>query len=267
MKKKLYCVGVVLLVLGFLAGCQQPVSQVPAGKAGEVLPYVTQSFPQLKGMEGFSDALIQSHLQLYEGYVKNTNLLLDRISAMAKEGKSDTVEYSELKRRLGFEFNGMRLHEYYFGNLGGNKGLDTRSNLYRAIVQSFGSVDAWKKDFVTTGSMRGIGWAILYVDSQSGRLLNFWISDHEGNHPAGCRPILVMDVWEHAYMADYQLDRPRYIEAFFNNINWDVAAKRYDFSMLPTAESIAPKQGDVSSESLAIPVKKAAPKVEEHSHK
>jgi Fe-Mn family superoxide dismutase len=184
-------------------------------------------FSKLLKMEGFSDTLLQNHFKLYQGYVKNANALTEKLNAMLKEGKTDTPEYAELKRRFGWEFNGMRLHEYYFGNLGGKKDLDQGSTLYAALVKEFGSYAQWKKDFIATGSMRGIGWVVLYLDTQTGRLFNCWVNEHDVGHLAGSKPLLILDVFEHAYMTDYQLDRARYIEAFFKNIDWDAVAKRF----------------------------------------
>src|SRR5512143_1526087 len=111
---------------------------------------------------------------------------------MLKEEKTATPEFAELKRRLGWEFNGMRLHEYYFENLGGKEPLDANGNLGKMIAQSFGSIEAWEKDFRATGAMRGIGWTVLYRDAASGRLINFWVNEHDVAHPAGCTPLLIM---------------------------------------------------------------------------
>ncbi len=189
--------------------------------------FQAQDFGKLVGMEGFSEVLLQNHFKLYQGYVKNSNALVEKLSSLLKEGKTDTPEYAELKRRFGFEFDGMRLHEYYFSSLGGKKDLDQASALYAALVKEYSSYAQWKKDFIATGLMRGVGWVVLYLDTQTGRMFNSWVNEHEVNHLAGCKPLLVMDVFEHAYMTDYQLDRARYIEAFFKNINWETVAKRY----------------------------------------
>lgn len=188
--------------------------------------YTAKEYSHLAGLEGFSDTLISNHFTLYQGYVTNTNKLLDTLNKMMGEGQTNTPEYAELKRRLGWEFNGMRLHEYYFENLGGQGSLDAEGKLAKKIVESFGSYESWEKDFRSTGAMRGIGWAILYQDSATGKLLNFWINEHDTGHPAGCVPILVMDVFEHAYMIDYGIKRPDYIEVFFKNLNWQVTEKR-----------------------------------------
>lgn len=178
-------------------------------------------------LDGISANQLEQHYALYKGYVTNTNKLNELIAELIKAGKVGTPEYAELKRRLGFEYNGMRLHEYYFDNLGGKGGLNRDSKLYKEIVRQFGSWDAWESDFKSTGLMRGIGWAILYQDPVAGTLVNCWISDHENGHPAGFTLILVMDVWEHAYTVDYKpTERKNYVEAFMKNVHWGTAEKR-----------------------------------------
>ena len=190
------------------------------------MTYTAKDYSSLIGMEGFSETLLNNHFTLYQGYVTNTNKLLDSLEAMLKEDKVGAPEYAELKRRLGFEFNGMRLHEYYFENLGGKAALDKSAKLGNKLAEEFGSYEDWEKDFRATATMRGIGWTILYQDNITGRLLNQWINEHETGHPAGCTPILVLDVFEHAFMIDYGLKRADYIEAFFKNLNWSAAEAR-----------------------------------------
>ncbi|MCJ7769343.1 MAG: Fe-Mn family superoxide dismutase [Dehalococcoidales bacterium] len=190
------------------------------------MDYTARDFSGLISMQGFSETLLNNHFTLYQGYVSNTNKLLALLASMVKEGRVGTPEYAELKRRFGFEFNGMRLHEYYFGNLGGGQDRDRSGRLSRKLAEEFGSYEDWEKDFKGTGMMRGIGWAILYQDNASGRLINQWINEHETGHLAGCAPVLIMDVFEHAYMIDYGLKRADYIEAYFENIDWGVAEGR-----------------------------------------
>jgi Fe-Mn family superoxide dismutase len=190
------------------------------------MAYTAKEYTKLIGMEGFSQTLLNNHFTLYQGYVTNTNKLSDILAAMLKEGKTATPEYAELKRRFGFEFNGMRLHEYYFGNLGGKTPLDKSGALAKKLAAAFGSYDAWEQDFKATGAMRGIGWVVLYQDDVTGTLFNQWINEHEVGHPAGCWPILVMDVFEHAFMIDYGLKRTDYIAAFFKNIDWKTVESR-----------------------------------------
>ena len=180
----------------------------------------------LNNLKGFTDKQIDQHLKLYAGYVTNVNTLQDKIFQLIKDGNVGTPEYNELKRRFGWEFNGMRLHEYYFDNLG-SESLDMNSTLAKKIVEDFGSVDNFLLDFKKTGAIRGIGWAILYQDKLTGNLMNVWIGDHHIGHEAGESPLLVMDVWEHAYCVDWlPTERPKYIDTFCDNINWGVVQKR-----------------------------------------
>jgi len=188
--------------------------------------YTAKDYSQLFGMEGFSDALLKNHFILYQGYVTNTNKLVEITQQMLKEGKAGSPEFSELKRRFGWEFNGMRLHEYYFDNLGGKGGLEKTGRLFKKISDEFGSYEAWEKEFKAAGMMRGIGWAILYQDNPTGKLINFWINEHDAGHPAGCTPLLILDVFEHAFMIDYGLKRADYIEAFSKNIRWKTVEER-----------------------------------------
>ncbi len=191
--------------------------------------YQPQDFSHLKNLSGISDQQVSAHLELYRGYVKNTNTLNEEIAELFRQGKTASPDYLELMRGLGFEYNGMILHEYYFGNLtpSGRERPAEGSQILQVISHDFGSWDAWRAAFWNVGKMRGIGWAILYQDPATGRLSNHWISLHENGHPAGFKPLLVMDVWEHAYMVDYKpTERERYIEAFFANVAWDVVEHR-----------------------------------------
>ena len=190
------------------------------------MTYQAKDYSHLVGMEGFSPTLLNNHFTLYQGYVTNTNKLSELLAAMLKEGRTGTPEYAELKRRFGFEFNGMRLHEYYFENLGGKAPLAKSAALVKKLADAFGSYEAWEQDFRATGAMRGIGWVVLYQDDVTGGFFNQWINEHEVGHLAGCRPILVMDVFEHAFMVDYGLKRADYIAAFLRNIDWEAVAGR-----------------------------------------
>ena len=190
------------------------------------MAYEAKDYSSLIGINGFSEALLKNHFTLYQGYVTNTNKVMGLLDEMLKADKTGTPDYAELKRRLGWEFNGMRLHEYYFDNLGGDGNLDTGGKLARQINEDFGSYVNWEKDFKATGAMRGIGWTVLYRDTVTRLLFNLWINEHDVGHPAGCNPILVMDVFEHAFMLDYGLKRVDYIEAFLKNIDWNETGKR-----------------------------------------
>ncbi|HEY2810352.1 MAG TPA: Fe-Mn family superoxide dismutase [Rhabdochlamydiaceae bacterium] len=213
-----------LLALPFAAAeTVAPVSKVRQTP----FEYQPKEYSYLFGMSGFNDTLLKMHFQLYQGYVKNTNLLLSRMRELEQQDKDQTYDYAALKRRFAWEFNGMRLHELYFDNLGGEEPLDKSSDLFQRIAKDFGSFEAWKKNFAACGMMRGIGWVILYRDPQNGRLLNTWINEHDLGHLAGGTPLLVMDVFEHAYITQYGLDRGKYISAFFDNIKWEAIEERY----------------------------------------
>lgn len=190
--------------------------------------YQARNFDQLLGhVPGISDDVLKLHFKLYQGYVANTNTVLDEIAKLEQDNKSKTPFYAGLKRILGWEFDGMRLHEFYFENLGRSE-LDPKSGLALAINDQFGSLEKWKDDFEATGLIRGIGWAALYQDPNSKKLINMWINEHDTGHLAGGTPLLLMDVWEHAYITQYGTDRAAYIKAFFDNINWDAVSKRYE---------------------------------------
>ncbi|MCI0337523.1 MAG: superoxide dismutase [Acidobacteria bacterium] len=192
--------------------------------------YKAKTF-DLSGLNGISDGTLAMHFKLYEGYVTNTNLLNEQIAELSKTEITAKVMpiYSELVRRLGFEYNGMVLHEWYFGNMkkGGSSDPANTSAFSKAVEATFGSFENWKKSFVAVGKMRGVGWAATYQDPVTGWLSNHWINLHETGNVAGFTPILIMDVWEHAFIRDYApAERPKYIEAFFSNIDWTACNER-----------------------------------------
>jgi Fe-Mn family superoxide dismutase len=190
--------------------------------------YEVRNF-DLKGLQGISDDTLALHFKLYAGYVTGTNVLTAKIDEILQDGTVDQEEmpaYSELTRRLGFEYNGMVLHEYYFENLTGSRDQRPQGAFRLRTEQSFGSFDVWKADFAGIGNMRGVGWAICYENPANGRLSNHWITLHESGNIAGFRPILVMDVWEHAYLLDHGSERATYVEAFFTNVAWRIVDGR-----------------------------------------
>jgi Fe-Mn family superoxide dismutase len=194
--------------------------------------YKAKTF-NLSDLNGISNQTLEMHFKLYEGYVTNTNLLTEQISSILSDGQVDKEEmpaYSELTRRLGFEYNGMVLHEYYFANMKRQGGGDAPggSKFRSAVEKRFPSYDIWKTDFASVGKMRGVGWAIAYLNPATGGVSNHWIELHETGNIAGFVPLLVMDVWEHAFLLDYKpADRPKYIEAFLSNVDWDAVDGRF----------------------------------------
>lgn len=184
--------------------------------------YQAKEFNHLLGLPGFSDTLLTNHFTLYQGYVKNTNGLLEMLDTK----EPGTVEYSELQRRFGWEWNGMRLHELYFGNMT-KETIEMKEGAFKQkIGKIYGNVENWKKNFVGVGTMRGIGWVVLAYDKEADELFNAWINEHDVGHLAGAVPLLVMDVFEHAFMIDYGLKRADYITAFWNAIDWAVVESR-----------------------------------------
>lgn len=190
--------------------------------------YSTKDFSRLLGTPGFSDALLKQHFELYAGYVKNVNAVYDELSA-ASPAKPPTPSWSELKRRFGWEWNGMRLHELYFENLTRNSRAPERgSPLLACVEKDFGSRDAWEKEFRATGSLRGIGWAALVWEPGARRLFNVWIDEHDRGALSGCPVVLLMDVFEHAFLTDYGTKRADYIDAFLAAVDWEEVERRFE---------------------------------------
>ncbi len=190
--------------------------------------YKAKNFYQLIGMPGFSDKLLMQHFELYQGYVNQTNLLHDKLAQLIDANMMKTPEYQALKKAFSFEFDGMKLHEFYFENLGGKGILNPSSNLYKKIQADFGSYEKWKSDFMATGLVRGIGWVITYFDPLENKIINTWIESHEKGLLAQAKILLVMDCWEHAYINEYGIKRADYIEAFMKNIQWNIVINRFD---------------------------------------
>ncbi len=189
--------------------------------------YKARDFSYLLKKTTFDSDLLKLHFNLYRGYVNNTNYFLKKLKQLEKQNQMSSYEYQALKHRFGWEFDGMRLHELYFSNLGNDDKFSKKTELIKALEEQFNNFDDWKKDFIATGMIRGIGWSVLYLDPENNKLINVWINEHNTNHLAGGKPILVMDVWEHAYMPEFGLNRNKYIQTFFENIDWETVNNRY----------------------------------------
>ena len=188
------------------------------------MTYTAQNFEKILGLTGFSNQLLQNHFKLYQGYVTNTNKLMELL-AKAEPG---TPEFAELKRRFGWEFNGMRLHELYFSNMSTEKiELKPSSLLFKQMVKDFTSGEHCEKLFTATGAMRGIGWVVMCYDPTVKKLFHVWVNEHDVGHLVGTAPLLIMDVFEHAFMIDYGLNRAEYIKMFINAIDWRVVEERF----------------------------------------
>jgi len=191
------------------------------------MAFEVKNYDRLIGLAGLSEQLLKNHFTLYQGYVANANKLSATLALMLNDDKTATPEYAELKRRFGWEYNGVRLHEYYFDNLTiGGQTLALNSAINEKMARDFGSYEAWQKDFKASGAMRGIGWVVLYFDQAADKLFNVWINEHDFGHLTGAKPLLVLDVFEHAYMPDYQLKKADYLETFFKSIDWAAVERR-----------------------------------------
>ena len=193
--------------------------------------YTPHDFSKVRGLTGISDKQLEEHLKLYEGYVKRTNALTEKLEAMCNEGKASGADpvFAELTRRLGFEYGGKVNHEYYFANLIGGAQAEPPAGgkLRKALEASFGKYETWLADFRAIATMPGIGWAMTFQDPATGFLSNHWITLHENNVPPGFRVVLALDGWEHAFMRDYlATERAKYVDAFFKNVNWEAVEKR-----------------------------------------
>jgi len=183
----------------------------------------TFSIPELKGI---SQTTTDEHLKLYQGYVSNTNKILE---ALKNKDDFDAYALSEMQRRFAFEFDGMKNHEIYFSSFeGGAATISEDSELFKAIEAEWGSFDSWLESFKSLAKTRGVGWAILYFDTQEQKLLTTWVDEQHLGHLTGCSPVLALDMWEHSFVADYQPSgKGEYIEDYFANVNWSTIENNF----------------------------------------
>lgn len=178
---------------------------------------------------GISEKQIAEHIKLYQGYVKHVNMIYAELDELGKDAEKNAHLMQELRRRLGFEFNGMRLHELYFGDLqGGSQALSEDRGLHKALTAQYGSFDAWEASFKKIAA-RGSGWMILNYDAHAKRFHNNWVTNHDEGHMATLPAVVALDFWEHAYMVDYLPgEKAKYIDAYLDALNWETVAKRFD---------------------------------------
>lgn len=181
-------------------------------------------------LKGISAKNIEEHLKLYAGYVKNANLIGEKLGEMYQDGMDKhTYEASEIVRRFSFEYNGMRNHEIYFDSLSGGAKELSDGALKKKIVETQGSFETWLEIFKTLAMTRGIGWAILWYDKKDDRLLNSWVDEQHLGQLQGCTPLLALDMWEHSFVADYQPSgKKQYVEDFFANLNWSKIEENFN---------------------------------------
>ena len=187
--------------------------------------YTAKDFTHLLGLTGFSDTMLTNHFTLYNGYVNNINTMLTKFETLDQA----SMEMSELSRRFAWEYDGMKMHELYFGNMTKEKTeINKEGELYKKLISTYGSYEKWIEVLKAKGMMRGIGWVMLSVDTDNGELYTHWIREHEIGHMVGSKSLLIMDTWEHAYMTDYGLKKADYINMFINTIDWNVVESRYN---------------------------------------
>ncbi|MFZ2587186.1 MAG: Fe-Mn family superoxide dismutase [Alphaproteobacteria bacterium] len=191
------------------------------------MPYTARTEFKPVGLVGISDKQIEVHWKLYEGYVTQTNTLIDQLKAMREGGEGASPLYADRRRRCAFEMCGMLVHDYYFANLKAGVKPDVAKDFAKLVAGKFGSFDAWLADFKACGATRGVGHAICYMDPITGDVNNHFIEMHSEGHMPGFQVLLSMDVWEHAFLMDYlPAERGKYIDAFMANVNWDVVEER-----------------------------------------
>jgi Fe-Mn family superoxide dismutase len=193
------------------------------------MTYTARTFdlPELKGL---SQEQIEMHLKLYEGYVKHTNLIMERIASLKDDASEEaTFTKNELRRRLGFEFDGMRMHEYYFEQFeGGAQAPDESAPLADAAAEKYGSHEQFISHIKEVAGTRGIGWVVVYFDPKGRMLHTAWVDDHQLGQLSGLPILLALDMWEHAFMVDYKpAEKKTYVEAFLENLNWGTVERRF----------------------------------------
>mgnify|MGYP000333050805 CR=1 FL=1 len=188
------------------------------------------NIPELKGV---SAKTTEEHLKLYSGYVKNANTILSKMEELVEDSEANAYALGEIQRRFGFEFDGMRNHEFYFHHFeGGSQSLHEESALKKAIEEEWTSFDVWLARYKAIALTRGVGWAMLYYDPVTKRLLNAWVDEQHLGHLTGLSPILCLDMWEHSFVADYQPSgKKNYVEDFFENLNWQSVGENFTNSI------------------------------------
>lgn len=188
--------------------------------------YTPKTF-DIPELTGISRETIDEHIGLYNGYVKHANLIREKIAAYSTDPDNNTYAIGEMQRRYGFEFGGMRNHEYYFTQFEGGAQPLPEGALKDMIMTHWGSVEAWRERFTKVAMTRGVGWAMLYIDRQTNQLIETWVDEQHLGQLADLDIVLALDMWEHSYMRDYPPSQKKsYVEAFFQNLNWKVVAAR-----------------------------------------
>ncbi len=208
-----------------------PQPAAPGPDQAETYQPRSYTFP---GLEGLSQSAMQTHLELYAGYVKEANEICQALAHTASYSAAiEAVHAREsLSRRLAFELSGVRLHELFFeqidpGHDAATPGRD--ASFMNCVMSCFGGFKNWVEDIDLLGKTRGPGWVATYWDQGTGRLNNLWIDLHQLAVPAAQRVVFVLDLWEHAYWDDYGAKgRPKYIADVLRQCDWSVVEQRME---------------------------------------
>lgn len=192
------------------------------------MTYTAKTF-ELRTLKGISQQSLTEHVGLYNGYVKHYNLATDLMGKYVNEPDAQYI-ITELNRRRSFEYNGIKNHEYYFEDLSGEQiALNPNSTLAQKINEIWGSFEGWRVEFEKITMTRGVGWAILSYDPESGILQNGWVDEQHFGQLNGAHYIMGIDMWEHSYVADYQPSgKKQYITDFLDQVSWKGAMERFD---------------------------------------
>lgn len=192
------------------------------------MTYTSKTF-ELRTLKGISQQSLTEHVGLYNGYVKHYNLATDLMGKYVNEPDAQYI-ITELNRRRSFEYNGIKNHEYYFEDLSGELiALDPNSTLAQKINETWGSFEGWRAEFEKIAMTRGVGWAILSYDPETGILQNGWVDEQHFGQLNGAQYIIGIDMWEHSYVADYQPSgKKQYIADFLDQASWKGAMERFD---------------------------------------
>lgn len=184
---------------------------------------IAKDYSHLQNIGQISNEAMQMHFKLYEGYVNNVNLINEKLETLEK----NSPEWNELHRRFGWEWNGMRNHELFFDSLSVKKNIDVPEKILKIISENFGSFENWKNDFVSQCKIRGIGWVMLVQDNKTGELINTFVNEHDAGMLSDVKIILLVDIFEHAYVKDFGANRVPYIESIFEHIDWSIVDTRF----------------------------------------
>jgi len=220
-----------LAAAGWL-GLSALVAEAQEKEMGEAAPYVLPPLPYAyEALEPVIDAqTMKLHHDLHHaGYVKGLNAALDKLAEARKSG--DYAAVKALSREVAFHGSGHLLHCVFWTNMTPAK-TEPQGMLKRMLERDFGSLDAFKAQFGNAAKqVEASGWGILGYEPLSKRLLVLEAEKHQNLSVWGVRPLLVLDVWEHAYYLKYNNRRPEYVDAFWNVVNWDDVAARLDAAM------------------------------------